>query len=289
MRLQKVILLITGICVLLSTGGTTEASQLSDIKDELAERVSIIKRYHKRNSKNLVKAAQKEVFQKYFKAETDAEREKFKQEIDKLSLHVQTKTQVDEMCFIDKRGREISRIVFTEVAPDNDLSKEEASAPFFKPSFAKKGKEVHIQPPYMSADSLRWVICYATPIVLDDGTKPAIYHYEMPLSSVHVRVKRGMDKDDEMFLLLVNKDGYIMSDSREKMDLFLKKDDKEMKAPKSDYFSTLKDSSLKSIANKIMTATEGSDSYSADGKDYNVVFGPTGYFGWTAVLVDKKK
>ncbi len=289
MKINKITISLICTGILFCITNISQADQIADMKKELDRRVGLIKKYNERNAKNLIEPAQKEVFRKYFTATTANKKKKLKAEIDEVSLVVQAKTKVDEMCLIDKKGQEISRIVFQEVAPDSDLSAEEASAPFFNPSFSKKKQEAHIEKPYMSADSLRWVICYATPIVLKDGTKPGIYHYEMPLYSLQKKVNRDLKKNSDKYFILVNKDGYIMSDSRKRFNLFLDKSDKEMKAPKSDYFPSLKEGSLGSIAKKIMSESEGSESFKDNDKEFVIVHGPAGYFGWKAALVQIKK
>jgi hypothetical protein len=152
---------------------------------------------------------------------------------------------------------------------------------------AQKVRKVHIQKPYMSADSLRWVLCYTTPIVLDDGSKPGFYHFEVPLYSVQAAVNRGLDGDDN-YLLIVDKNGYVMSDSRKKFKLELNESDKEMKAPLKDYFPQLTENDLGGMVAKIKQGNEGSGSFDKDGKKYIVVYKPAGYFDWSFVLVNNK-
>lgn len=284
---RTLLIFIFSAVTVFSVTEISRADQAADMQDELAMRVSIIKRFHQKNSKNLVNAAQDEMFKKYFLAVSEEEKQKIKKAIDKHSLAVQARFKVDEMCFIDSNGQEISRIVFKEIAPDADLSSEEASAPFFKPGFSEESKKVHVEKPYMSADSLRWVMAYATPIVLDDGSKPAIYHYEVPLYALQKTANRNMESNGKEYLLLVNKEGYIMSDSRNKFKLELNTADKEMTAPKKDYFPFLKDSE-KTISNKVMSDSDGSIHFKRSGREYIAVFGPVNYFDWKAVLISEK-
>ncbi len=275
--------------VLFGSAAASGADQLAGMQDELAMRVSLVKRFHQKYSRSLVTAAQDQVFKKYFLARTEDEKEKLKRKIDQLSLAVQAEFKVDEMCLIDRKGQEISRIVYRAIAPDKDLSSEEASAAFFKPSFAKDGKRVHVSPPYMSADSLRWVVCYATPIVLEDGTKPGIYHYETPLYALQKRANKRLEKDQDHYFLLVNKDGYVMSDSRKKFKLELDPADTEMNVPYSYYFPHLKDSDLRGLSSDILKGGEGSSRFEAGGAEYLVAYRPLNYADWTAVLVRKKE
>jgi hypothetical protein len=284
---RTIITLIFSVFAVLTLVGISGADQAADMQDELAMRVSIIKRFHQKNAKNLVNAAQDEMFKKYFLAKSEKEKQEIKKSIDQHSLAVQARFKVDEMCLIDNNGQEISRIVFKEIAPDADLSSEEASAPFYKPGFSAKLKKVHVEKPYMSADSLRWVMAYATPIVLDNGSKPAIYHYEMPLYALQKSANRNIEPNGKEYLLLVNKEGYIMSDSRNTFKLELNKADKEMTAPKTDYFPALKDTE-KTISDKVMSDPNGSINFKRDGQEYMAVFGPVNYFAWKAVFISKK-
>ncbi len=277
------------IAVLLSWTGVALADQAAEMQDELAMRASLVERYHKKASRSLVTAAQDEVFKNYFLTTGAAEKKPLKEQIDQISLAVQAKYKVDEMCLIDAKGQEISRIVYREVAPDKDLSNEEASAPFFKPSFEQDGKQVHVSETYMSADSLRWVICYATPIVLDDGSKPGIYHYEMALYSLQDTVNKRLNKE-QSYLLLVNRDGYVMSDSRQKFKLEIQEKDQEKdEILLQDYFPGLSSGDYAALAGKVQLGSTGSDQFSDGGQEYMVAYRPLGYDDWTAVLVQQKK
>ena len=100
------------------------------------------------------------------------------------------------------------RLVLTKIAPVEDLSPEETSAPFFEPSFMKQRDEVHVQYPYVSPDSERWVFAYTSPIQLDNGQKPAIYHFEMPMT-----VFQELLIVDSGRMYVLDPNGYIVADS----------------------------------------------------------------------------
>jgi len=264
------------------------AGQTDDMQDDLAMRANLLEKFNKKHERALVNAAQDEAFKKYFKAASNDEKAKLKAEIEQLSLSVQAKFKVDEMCLIDKKGQEISRIVFKEIAPDADLSPEEGSAPFFSPAFAKKARKVYVSEPYMSADSLRWVVAYVTPIVLEDGSKPGIYHFEVPLYSIQKAVNRGIDVGKDSYLLLVDKNGYIMSDSREKYKLELKGSIEDEVLLKN-YFPASKDDDFGGMTSNIRKGIEGAGDFTQDGKKYAVAYKPAGYFEWAMVRVQATK
>ncbi|MBF0137377.1 MAG: methyl-accepting chemotaxis protein [Magnetococcus sp. DMHC-1] len=97
-----------------------------------------------------------------------------------LSLHKQL--PISETCLIDRTGQEHLRVTRGQDVADAELSNDENDSPFFAPTFRMKQGEVFIAPPYISSDTHEWVFSYSSPIVLDDGSKPAFYHYEIALS-----------------------------------------------------------------------------------------------------------
>ena len=132
-----------------------------------------------------------------------------KSELEQWIFHFQNKFQVDETCIIDTTGQEHARLVLKNIAPVDDLSSEESSAPFFEPSFEKNLDEVHIQYPYVSPDTNRWVFAYTSPVVLGDGEKPAFYHFEMPITLFQSLVEVNQGR-----MYVVDPDGFIIADSQ---------------------------------------------------------------------------
>ena len=77
------------------------------------------------------------------------ERQTLKQRIDQISLRVQSRFHVQEMCLIDPEGAEISRIVGDEVA--HDLALDEADAIFFRAGFrATSAASAHLADLYVA-------------------------------------------------------------------------------------------------------------------------------------------
>lgn len=253
-----------------------------EMEKDIEDRISTFHKFKGYTGETLVKAASDPTFKAYFQATGADEKEVLKHKIDFLSMNTQAKFNIDEMCLIDKKGQEISRIVFNKIAPDKELSSEEASAPFFDPAFKKNQGEFHISAPYVSADSLRWVICFATPIVLDDGSKPGIYHYEMSMYVFQNMLNKNLSDNSDKFFLVVNEDGYIVSDSREKYALEYNVADTEMETPYSDYFPSLEDK-ITGFSDKLMNSDASGD-YSLEGQKYNYLVRPIGYNNWKGIL-----
>ena len=178
---------------------------------------------HQRASDDLVFALKNPKFVEYFELPetkagniydengvmqfTDAQRE-LKRDLEQWTYHFQNKFDVDETCIIDVTGQEHARLVLSQIEVDENLSSEEASAPFFEPSFTKQKDEVHVQYPYVSPDTERWVFAYTSPVELGTGQKPAIYHFEMPMSVF----ENLLDARDGR-MLVVDPNGYIIADT----------------------------------------------------------------------------
>ncbi|MEE9543499.1 MAG: cache domain-containing protein, partial [Thermodesulfobacteriota bacterium] len=215
-----------------------------------------------------------------------AEKEALRNKIQKISLAVQQKFSVDEMCLIANNGKELTRIVFNEIAPDSDLSPDESGAPFYAPSFKKKHRQIHIEAPYLSADSERWVVAYTTPIVLKDGNKPAFLHYEIPLSFYIGEMSKGVQGEDE-YVVVVGNDGLVYSDSRREYKL---DGDPGANPPASDFFPAFDDGSspeVKGILASMKDGKSGSDSFTQGGNSYAIVYKSLGYFDWSLAVISR--
>src|SRR5919201_1249822 len=111
-------------------------------------------------------------------------------------------SQIGELCFIDRSGSENARVVHGKRAPVSDLSPDEASNPFFRPTFALRPGQVFQSQPYVSPDTHDWVIGNATPIPLGSRRRSvAIVHYELSVESFRRQLRAD---DDEYGLHLVD-------------------------------------------------------------------------------------
>jgi signal transduction histidine kinase len=90
---------------------------------------------------------------------------------------------IGEACFIDRSGAENARVVRGVRATFSELSLEEASNPFFAPTFALDVGQVYQAKPYVSPDTGEWVISNSTPMPSPNGRKRAIVHFEVTIES----------------------------------------------------------------------------------------------------------
>ncbi len=123
-------------------------------------------------------------FTRYFAARDPAERETWRREAERAIgfLTATFKGMIDESCFIHGTGAEVARVTFGEPAPPEDLSPDESGSVFFRPTMDAAAGQVVMAGPYVSPDSNRPVLAFATPIVDEAGRKLAILHMEVPLS-----------------------------------------------------------------------------------------------------------
>ena len=129
-----------------------------------------------------------------------------------LQLHRVYPTLIDEACIIDADGAEQARMAKGETAPISDLSPDESESSFFRPALAEPEGNVYQGVPYLSADSNRWVVANATPIVVG-GRTVAFLHFEANLDAVQARVAASLQPG--MSARIVDTDtGALIGDTR---------------------------------------------------------------------------
>lgn len=234
MKIRNQLIFFFSIIIIFSVGVSsyfaisyTESSildaEIAKMETHNAEVMHELETLHQRASEDLVFTLKNPKFVEYFELPetkagnvydengilqfTDAQRE-IKEELEQWTYHFQNKFDVDETCIIDVTGQEHARLVLSQIEVDENLSSEETSAPFFKPSFMKQKDEVHVQYPYVSPDTERWVFAYTSPVELGNGQKPAIYHFEMPMS-----VFENLLDDGNGRMFVVDPNGYIIADT----------------------------------------------------------------------------
>lgn len=200
---------------LTASGGSIALAKSPDLAALAARAAATVEQLHRNASKALVTAAQDRAFGSYFAAHDHGERQKSKARIDRVSLSVQERFHVEEMCLIDPNGAEISRIVGKEIA--HDLATDEADALFFAPGFDTDHRKVYISPIYMSPDAAKWVVAYVTPVLVD-GQKKSILHYEHSLSAYSTILARQAQTLGAK-IMVVNDAGYVIFDSRRQIPM----------------------------------------------------------------------
>ncbi len=263
------------------------STDLAGMHKHLNKKAAVFRSINKRASRNLVNAAQVKIFNDYFNAKNPVEKARLKKKILKVSLFARRGFEVDEMCLISMDGREIIRIVLDKIVSDSDLSSDESKTPFFKASIKKNSREVHIQDPYISEDSRRWVIAYTTPIVTAGGGKPAFLHYEIALSFFADKMAKGTNGGDE-YVLIVGNDGLLWADSRHERNL---KGEPTANITASTFFPRFDDGRsprIKKILKTMRKGLSGSDNFVKKGVKYAIVYKPLGYFDWNIAVVNRE-
>jgi signal transduction histidine kinase len=271
-------------------------SQLRQMSHEVEVKANLIDNLNSRASEDLLFAVKNPVFVKYFElSDTKAgdmykngvlqftpQQRILKNELDQWIYNFQNKFSVDETCLIDSTGQEHTRLVMKKIAPDSDLSSKESATPFFKPSFQKNIDEVYSQYPYVSPDTGRWVFAYTTPIVLNDGSKPAFYHFEIPLKSF-----QDITKVDQGRTYVVDPAGYLVADSGHIYNQTL--NSAPFGQSPKDFFPSISTISTSSEFNKVIrnilasnnnSTNTGHVTYSKDGELHYIAFKRLPIFGW---------
>jgi len=299
--LFSIVLLITVGAISLVTIEVIQNSiinaEIQEMKNELAEKEFLLQNLHESSSENLIFALKNTLFVKYFGLPetktgnlydenrvlqfTDNQR-KIKQELEQWIYHFQNKFDVDETCLIDVTGQEHVRLVLTDIESDEQLSPDEKLNPFFNPSFEQNKNEVYLQFPYVSPDTNRWVFAYTSPIVLDDGEKPAFFHFEIPLSIFH-----DLIEIDHGRMYVVDLQGYLTSDS------YYHYDEMNISVEFDKYFPSvntiLSQTEFDMFKQRVKSEDSGHFQYVDTNGDTNfAVFQKLGMFDWVLVYEESK-
>ena len=277
---------------------------IKSMENELEAVSHRINAFHEKAGGNLIFALNYPVFKEYFSLpetrlgnrynaekviQLTPEQRRLKKKIDDWTLFVQSRFPVAETCVIDSTGQEHSRITFGEIAPDEDFSSEENSAPFFAPTIKLAKGEFHVAYPYMSADAHKWVFSYTAPIVLDDGSKPGFYHFEIPISYFQETVSENTSGRTFVF----DPAGLIIADSRNKIDIDLKGgagshnhgggDEHDLRDYMPSVNTVSEDGAFKSLLSAIKTGKSGHGSFDLNGETHYLVYRQLPTFNWSVV------
>ena len=212
---------------------------------------------------------------------------RLKDKLNTWTLFIQSKFPIAETCLIDARGQEHARVTYGETAQADDYSHDESGAPFFKPTLKLAKGEVNVQSPYMSADAKKWVFAYTTPIVLDDGSKPAFYHFEITLEYFQRLVKDKLSGRT----LIIDPNGLIIADSRNEINTAFKGagEPEHDKEALKDYLPAISsisnDAQFANLMAEMASNTEGTGRFSSDGDDMYLAYRRLSTFGWSVVEI----
>lgn len=273
------------------------SSAMQSMRTELDQKRDEIQALHDRSSNDLVLAIHNPIFDQYFSLEETKSGNKYdeqgiiqftpeqleiKAKIDNWTQFIQSRMPVEETCLIDNTGQEHSRITNGQIASSNEFSSEEEGSDFFINTFAiDKKDKVNIAYPYMSADALKWVFAYSTPIFLENVGKVALYHFEMSISYFQDIVQKT--SSGRTFVL--DRNDFLIADSANKIEIGLRKDENTEDSVLKDYMPSVDTIStnegFRKYVSEMKEGKEGSGSYVEDGIKYYIVFGQLPLFGWS--------
>lgn len=282
-----------------ATESAIEDSAIDSMKNELNQVVNLLAAFHEKSESELVMAVNYPVFNEYFELADTKKGNVYSKEgviqftesqialLDKINdwtLFIQERFPIEETCLIDKTGQEHTRSTHGELAPHEDYSAEEDGAGFFHSAYELEKNEVHVEYPYMSPDAEKWVFAYVSPIVLDDGSKPAFYHFEMAVELFQENIKGTTGR-----IFILDQKDLVIADSTRDFDMNMKGDGYEEEQLLADYIpgtdSISSAKGFKSIVADMKEGREGSATYIENGVKYYVAYKSLPTFGWSIATI----
>jgi len=293
---------VTSFVAFKATEKAVVENAISVMQNDLTRTIQQIDLLHNKAKSDVVLAVHNPAFQDYFNLpETKAgnkydengvltftqKQTELKNNLDDWTLFIQSRFTILETCIIDETGQEHSRITNGEIAPASEFSDEEEDAGFFAGAFEVGKDEVYLAYPYMSADAFKWVFAYTTPVVLADGSKPAIYHFEMPISLFQNQVKS--QSTGRTFVL--DPSGILIADSEKDISIDIKPgmDPEDTEQLLADYMppanSISNSPQFAEIIEAMKAGKDGSATYTGAGVTYYVAYKPLPTFGWSIAMI----
>ena len=234
-----------------------------ELKWSLEDVAELAEDYFEQTQKDLLVAAQNTAFSMYFLDPGGRAHWVREQQRALKYLRGLYPDMIDEACFIEAGGREVSRIVFDEVSHSHDLSSDESRSEFFVKSFLVEHGEVFQGRPVISEDSHRWVLPNATPVVVN-GRKAAILHFEVTLTYFQRLLKKHINPDRGAAFLL-DGDGRFIAHTA--LDISETEPFPEAATPSTP-------ESLKGVYGRMTKGESGMENFSEGGEDYYIIFKP---------------
>lgn len=267
------VLLIVGIIPLMITSAffyyTAKDALFKNVFKELKWNINeisgLIESHFSETGKDLIVASQNAAFRMYLL--DPANRMSWVKEQQKTLKHLRGiyPEIIDEACFIDSTGQEISRIVFDRIAGEDELSSSEERSTFFESAFEMNEGEVYQGRPTISEDTKRWVLPNATPVMIN-GKKAAILHFEVTMAHFQNLLKRAINPD-RGYGFILNEKGEFMGNTRA---------DINEAAPFPVAITTGTPSTLKHVYERMLRGESGIEQFTDGVKDYYVIFQPMG-------------
>lgn len=234
-----------------------------ELKWNLEDVSALVEDYFEQSQKDLLVASKNTAFAMYFLDPAGQAHWVREQQRTLRYLRGMYPDMLDEACFIEAGGREVSRIVFDDVSHHHDLSSDESRAEFFIKAFLVEEGEVFQGRPIISEDSHRWVLPNATPIMVN-GRKAAILHFEVTLTYFQRLLKKHINPDRGAAFILDNEGRFLAHTA---LDISETEPFPQAQAPETP-------ESLKAIYGKMMKGESGMEHFTDDGKDQYIIFKP---------------
>lgn len=234
-----------------------------ELKWSLEDVSGLVEDYFEQTHKDLLVASRNTAFTMYF---LDPARKPYwvkEQQRSLRYLRVMYPDMLDEACFIDSSGREVSRIVFDDVSREHDLASDEGRAEFFVKAFLVEEGVVFQGRPMISEDTHRWVLPNATPIIVR-GEKAAILHFEITLTYFQRLLKKHINPDRGAAFIL-DGDGRFLAHTA--LDI-------SETEPHPEASSMTGSAALRAVYGRMTRGESGIESFTEAGEEYYVVFKP---------------
>lgn len=234
-----------------------------ELKWNADELTSIIEDYFEQSGKDLLIASKNAAFSMYFQEPGNRAHWVLEQNKTLKYLRSIYPDMVDEACFIDSNGVELSRIVYDRVAHSHELDSGEERSSFFKGAFELSEGEIFQGRPVVSEDTKRWVLPNAT-LVLVNGKKAAILHFEVTMTYFQGLLRKLINPDRGY--------GFILNDSGEFMAHTLLDISETEPFPRALKPDTPQ--AISKIYARMIAGESGIEQFFQGGKDYYIVFKP---------------
>lgn len=234
-----------------------------ELKWNLDDVSGLAESYFEQSQKDLLVAAQNTAFAMYFLDPGGRAHWVREQQRALKYLRGIYPDMLDEACFIEAGGKEVSRIIFDEVSHSHELSSDEGRSEFFIKSFLVEEGEVFQGRPVISEDSHRWVLPNATPVVVN-GRKEAILHFEVTLTYFQRLLKKHINPDRGSAFILDNEGRFLAHTALDISET----------GPLPEAASPSTPAGLKEVYGRMMKGESGMEQFSEGAEEYYIIFKP---------------
>jgi methyl-accepting chemotaxis protein len=266
--------------LLLSAANDLVISQADAQLQRENERVTVqIDALTDRASSTLLMARQNPAFDRFFTDRDPAQLEDIQQAL----LYIQKQFDIGEVCVIDASGAEIARNVLGTLATDDDLSPDESDNPFFTPTLELPAGQVYRSTvPYFSEDIKTWVIAHSTPLILADGTRAGVFHFEIPLQWFADRLQADDDQQGRFSFLVARNGRLLIHPALANVLRSPQADDDERAFPDVTEWGS---DSFRQLGSSMLSGQAGSGTFDQNGESYRVVYRPSFGGNWIVASV----